>query len=115
MNFLSNELHHHQSRIRIPVSYRLLLLVLYLLVLVLSLVFFHFATRAIRGRAEVRAKSQFLARMSHEIRTPLNGVLGLAELLRETNPSPRQQEYIGLIEGFPIWPMGSRVWVLWHY
>ena len=74
------------------------LLVLYLLVLVLSLVFFHFATRAIRGRAEVRAKSQFLARMSHEIRTPLNGVLGLAELLRETNPSPRQQEYIGLIE-----------------
>ena len=45
-----------------------------------------------------RGKSQFLARMSHEIRTPLNGVLGLAELLRETNPSPRQQEYIGLIE-----------------
>ncbi len=74
------------------------LILLYLLVLVLSLVFFHFATRAIRGRAEVRAKSQFLARMSHEIRTPLNGVLGLAELLRETNPSPRQQEYIGLIE-----------------
>ena len=74
------------------------LLLLYLLVLVLSLVFFHFASRAIRGRAEVRAKSQFLARMSHEIRTPLNGVLGLAELLRETNPSPRQQEYIGLIE-----------------
>jgi len=74
------------------------LLLLYVLVLVLSLVFFHFATRAIRGRAEVRAKSQFLARMSHEIRTPLNGVLGLAELLRETNPSPRQQEYIGLIE-----------------
>jgi len=74
------------------------LLLLYLLVLVLSLVFFHFATRAIRGRAEVRAKSQFLARMSHEIRTPLNGVLGLAELLRETNPSPRQEEYIGLIE-----------------
>lgn len=72
--------------------------VLYLAVLGLSLLFFQITFRAIRGHAEVRAKSQFLARMSHEIRTPLNGVLGLAELLRETNPSPRQQEYIGLIE-----------------
>ncbi len=72
--------------------------VLYLVVLGLSLLFFQFTIRAIKGHAEVRAKSQFLARMSHEIRTPLNGVLGLAELLRETNPSPRQQEYIGLIE-----------------
>lgn len=74
------------------------LLLLYLGVLTASLMFLHLAGRAIRGRAEVRAKSQFLARMSHEIRTPLNGVLGLAELLRETNPSPRQQDYIGLIE-----------------
>ncbi|MGI9573822.1 ATP-binding protein [Alloalcanivorax xenomutans] len=72
--------------------------VLYLVVLLLSGVFLHFTTRAIRGRTELRAKSRFLARMSHEIRTPLNGVLGLAELLRETNPSPRQREYIGLIE-----------------
>lgn len=74
------------------------IVVLYLLVLGLSLLFFRLTFRAIRGQAEVRAKSRFLARMSHEIRTPLNGVLGLAELLRETNPSPRQQEYIGLIE-----------------
>ncbi|GAA5114728.1 hybrid sensor histidine kinase/response regulator [Alloalcanivorax gelatiniphagus] len=74
------------------------LLLLYLAVLAASLIFMRVAGRAIRGRAEVRAKSQFLARMSHEIRTPLNGVLGLAELLRETNPSPRQQDYIGLIE-----------------
>ncbi|MCQ6263973.1 ATP-binding protein [Alcanivorax sp. MM125-6] len=70
----------------------------YAVVLAASLVFLRLTARAVRGNAEVRAKSEFLARMSHEIRTPLNGVLGLAELLRETDPSPRQQDYIALIE-----------------
>jgi PAS domain S-box-containing protein len=40
------------------------------------------------------AKEAFLARMSHEIRTPLNGVLGMAALLRKTNLTPAQQEYL---------------------
>jgi signal transduction histidine kinase len=39
-----------------------------------------------------QAKSQFLATMSHEIRTPLNGVLATAELLSETETSPRQKK-----------------------
>jgi ammonium transporter, Amt family len=38
-----------------------------------------------------RAKSEFLATMSHEIRTPLNGILGMAELLRHTPLSDKQQ------------------------
>jgi two-component system sensor histidine kinase/response regulator len=42
----------------------------------------------------VRAKSQFLANMSHEIRTPLNGVLGMLELVRQTELAPTQLRFI---------------------
>ncbi|MBK8416366.1 MAG: response regulator [Bacteroidetes bacterium] len=46
----------------------------------------------------VLLKDQFIANISHEIRTPLNGVLGMANLLADTNPTPEQLEYINTIK-----------------
>lgn len=44
------------------------------------------------------AKSAFLAAMSHDIRTPMNGIIGMTELVLETELTEEQREYLTIIQ-----------------